>query len=142
MKVVLDTNILVSALISPKGVPAQLLQHEQAFQLVSSEEILAELERVLHYDRIQRRYGLDEELIQGYLATIRATSEVVTVTNPVQGVSTDPDDDKFLACAVVGQADHIVSGDPHLTDLESYQGISILKPRQFLDLLNRQELAE
>ena len=142
MKVVLDTNIFVSALISPNGVPAQILFHEAEFQLVIAEEILAELERVLHYDRLQKRYQLREEMIQGYLATLRADSEVVTITNPVQGVSADPDDDKFLACAVAGQADYIVSGDPHLTDLESYQGISILKPRQFLALLDRQELAD
>lgn len=136
MKIVVDTNILVSALISPDGVSAQLLLHEGAFQLLTSEAILAEVARVLHYDRIQRRYGLNEALIQSYLAAIRSDSEVIEVTDPVQGVSADPDDDKFLVCAVAGQADCIVSGDPHLTDLISYQGVPILKPRQFLDNLN------
>ncbi len=136
MKIVVDTNVLVSALISPNGVSAQLLLHAGVFQLLTSEAILAELARVLHYDRIQRGYKLNEVLIQAYLDTIRADSRVIEVVDPVQGVSVDPDDDKFLACAVAGQADCIVSGDPHLTGLVSYRGIPIVKPRRFLDSLS------
>jgi len=80
MRVVVDTNVFVSALISSKGTPAQLLAHESPFELVTSEEILTELNRVLHYDRIQKRYNLNEEVIRGYLSTIREDSQVVEVT--------------------------------------------------------------
>lgn len=62
MRVVVDTNVFVSALISPRGTPAQILAHEFPFELITSEEILGELNRVLHYDRIQKRYNLNEEL--------------------------------------------------------------------------------
>ena len=135
MNVVVDTNVLVSALIKPSGIPAQLLTHVVPFTLVTSEEILAELHRVLHYPRLQRRYGLSEELINTYLNLLRAESQVVQVTHDAQGVSQDPDDDKFLACAATAHVDYLVSGDPHLTRLKRYQGIPILTPRLFLAVL-------
>ena len=55
MKIVADTNVLVSALIQPKGIPAQIMAHQAAFALVATEEILSELQRVLHYRRIQKK---------------------------------------------------------------------------------------
>jgi uncharacterized protein len=135
IKAVVDTNVLVSALIKPSGIPAQFLTHTTPFILVTSEEILTELERVLHYSRIRQRYTLTEQLINNYITTLRAASEVVQITHQVQGVSPDPDDDKFLACAVSGQANYLVSGDPHLTGLHRYQTTTILTPRQFLAIL-------
>lgn len=135
MKVVVDTNVLVSALIKPNGLPAQLLTHTTPFTLVTSEEILAELQRVLHYPRMRHRYSLSEELISAYLATLRAESEVIEITHNATGTSQDPSDDKFLACAASSQGDYLVSGDPHLTKLKSYQGIPILTPRQFFVIL-------
>lgn len=137
MRVVVDTNVFVSALISPSGTPAQLLTHEFPFVLVTSEEILAELNRVLHYDRILKRYKLNEEIISGYLSTIREDSQVVEVTGQVTVIEKDPSDNKFLACAVEAKADYIVSGDPHLTELETFEGIPIIIPRAFFELLER-----
>lgn len=137
MRVVVDTNIFVSALISPRGTPAQLLAHEFPFELVTSEEILAELNRVLHYDRIQKRYKLNEEMISGYLSTIREDSQVVEVTGQVTIIEKDLSDNKFLACAVEAKADYIVSGDPHLTELETFEGIPVIIPKAFLELLER-----
>ena len=137
MRVVVDTNVFVSALISPRGAPAQLLAHEFPFELVTSEEILAELNRVLHYDRIQKRYNLNEEIISGYLTTIREDSQVVEVTSQITIIEKDPSDNKFLACALEAKADYIVSGDPHLTELETFEGIPVVIPRAFLELLER-----
>ena len=125
IKAVVDTNVLVSALLKPSGLPAQLLLHTTPFTLVTSEEILAELQRVLHYPRIRQRYRLSEQLINDYLSTLRADSEVVQSTHPVQGVSQDPDDDKFLACAVSAGASYLVSGDPHSPVYNA------IKPRRF-----------
>jgi putative PIN family toxin of toxin-antitoxin system len=137
MRVVVDTNVFVSALISPRGTPAQLLAHEFPFELVTSEEILTELNRVLHYDRIRKRYNLNEEIISGYLSTIREDSQVIEVTGQVTVIEKDPSDNKFLACALEAKADYIVSGDPHLTELETFEGIPIVIPRAFLELLER-----
>jgi len=135
MKVVLDTNILVSALIKPGGVPAQILAHESPFDLVTTEEILAELARVLHYKRIQERYHLSDATINAYINHVRDASEVIWVESNVKAVQKDADDDKFLACAKAAQVDCIVSGDPHLTNLKHYHGIPILSPRQFLEIM-------
>jgi putative PIN family toxin of toxin-antitoxin system len=138
MKVVLDTNVLVSALIVRVGKPAQILRQIGKFELLVSEEILAETERVLHYDHIQKRYHPSEEDIATYLEELRETSILVSVTSNDQVIKADPDDDKFLACALDGGADYIVSGDPHLSSLKMYQGISILAPAEFLQLLERE----
>ena len=135
MKIVVATNVLVSALIKPGGVPAQLLGHNSPFNMVTTEEILAELERVLHYDRLQKRYHLSHELIAAYVNQVRDASEVIEVDSNIKAVEKDPDDDKFVACARAAQADCIVSGDPHLTNLKSYHGIPILTPRQFLEII-------
>lgn len=137
MRVVVDTNVFVSALISPRGTPAQILAHEFPFELITSEEILGELNRVLHYDRIQKRYNLNEEIISGYLSTIRKDSQVVEITSQVTVIEKDPSDNKFLACALEAKADYIVSGDPHLTELETFEGIPVVIPRAFLELLER-----
>ena len=120
MRVVLDTNVMVSALIKPGGIPAQILAHATYFALITSDAILTELERVLPYERIKQRYKLSDPIIEEYLAGIRDDRNVVAVIKAVTGVSQDPDDDKFLACAETPEADCIVSGDPQLTNLGSY----------------------
>lgn len=139
MKIVVDTNVWVSALINPNGTPAKIVNHPIPFDLLTSAAILAELERVLHYDRIKKRYQLTDAAITDYLLTVRLDSEVIDVTQQVNAVERDPDDNKVLACAMQANADYIVSGDPHLVDLESYQGIPIITPRAFLAELERQE---
>ncbi len=65
--VVLDTNVLVSALIVPLGKPARILSQLAELQLIMTKEILAEVNRALHYPRVQRKYNLGEEIIEAYL---------------------------------------------------------------------------
>lgn len=136
MRVVIDTNVWVSALISPNGTPAKIINHPAEFDLLISLAILIELERVLHYDRIQKRYRLTEEMIGAYLLTVRLDSELVVVTQQVSAVERDPDDNSVLACAIQAGADYVVSGDPHLIDLVTYRGIPILTPGAFLAVLS------
>jgi uncharacterized protein len=135
-RVVLDANILVSALIVKVGKPAQILEQAHQLELLISEEILSEVKRVLHYPRIMRRYKIDEDTISTYLESIRAKSEIVDVHTNLKIVQSDPDDDKFFACAVDGKADYIVSGDPHLLTIQEYQGIRVVSPAAFLNLLS------
>lgn len=136
MKIVADTNVLVSALIQPLGIPAQIMAHQAAFAVVATEEMLSELQRVLHYPRIRKKYRLSNETIAAYVESLRHDCVILETTEAVTGVSEDPDDDKFLACAEEAGADCIVSGDPHLVRLGSYKGIPILTPRQFLATLS------
>ncbi|MBW7884705.1 MAG: putative toxin-antitoxin system toxin component, PIN family [Caldilineaceae bacterium] len=137
MKVVLDTNVWVSALINPRGTPANIVSHAVEFDLATSEELLAELERVLRYGRIARRYQLTDEMVDDYLMAIRLDCEVLNFTHDIQVVQEDPDDNAVLACAVHAAADYIVSGDSHLIDLKIYAGIRILTPGEFLVELDR-----
>lgn len=133
-KVVLDTNVLVSALIVKVGKPAQILRRIAAFELLTAEEILTELEEVLQRPHITRKYRLSAEDIREYLARLRAVSTLVPLQTSVAVVA-DPDDNMFVACAIDGGASYIVSGDPHLVDLGAYQGIAILTPAAFLRIL-------
>ncbi len=135
IRAVLDTNVLVSALIAPAGKPAQIVRQFERFEPVTSEEILTELERVLHYPRLQRRYKLAEETVEAYVELLRAAHTVVEVLSSVTIVHDDPDDDKFIACALEGEASHIVSGDLHLRSIGQYQSIQIVTPAQFLEML-------
>ncbi len=123
IRTVLDTNVLVSTLIVPHGKPAQILDQWSKIGLLISDDILAELERVLHYPRIQRRYRdkVSEEAIDAYLDKVRQVGQFVEAQSKAAVVWADPDDDVIIACAVDGNADCIVSGDPHLLQLGSYK---------------------
>lgn len=135
MRVVLDTNILVSALLVRTGIPARIIERSEQFELLSTNEILAELERVLHYPRIQRKYGLTEQVIADFVQRLRDASLMVAVEETAARVLRDPKDEMFLACAVAGSADYIVSGDADLLVMENFHGIAIVPPAVFLTLL-------
>lgn len=138
LKVVLDTNVLVSGLISPNGTPARLINawRERKFELVISPAILEELAGVLQRDKIRCYYEhVDRDLARKYVAGLRRFATLVPGKVQVQGVCADPDDDKFIAAALEAGADYIVSGNDHLLDLKEYQGVKILKPGEFLALL-------
>ena len=137
MKVVFDTNVWVSALIKPQGVSARIFEATTPFQSVTSKEIIVEVERVLHYDKIQKKHGLSDTEIAEHLRLLQQISKVETVKQAVTVIKDDPTDNKFLACAKAGKVDHIITGDPHLTTLGSFEGITILTPGQFLDILKQ-----
>lgn len=103
------------------------------FSVVLSEEILTEVNRALHQSYFLSRFG--EERIRAYLSLLRSTARVVPITVEVHGVATHPEDDLILATALSAQADYLVTGDRQLQNLESSQGVTILSPRAFLELL-------
>ena len=132
----MDTNIWVSALITPTGTPAALLRKLRDHVLIASEEMLEEFQRVLQYDRIAKRFNLTPEKVNDYLANIREKVELVATDMPdFPIVEADPSDDKFLIGAVKGKADCIISGDRHLLRLAEYQGIPIVSPATLLAFL-------
>lgn len=136
-RAVLDTNVYVSGTILSQGSSYRLLEawRQQAYILVTSELIILEIERVLHYPRIKERYCIEDEDISQLLASIRADAFVVAGDYEVDDVSVDPNDDMFLACGLEGDADYIVTGDPDLLNLKYYQGIQIVTATQFLSWL-------
>lgn len=139
MRAVLDTNTLVSAVIVPKGKPAQI--YEQAtlrFDLVSSEFILHEVATVLPRPHIQKRYTalVTPKRQAQFLAHVRSLAMVVGVHTILHVVKEDNKDNQVLACALDGHADYLVTGDHHLLDVKTFRGIKIIEPSTFLDILN------
>ena len=126
--VVFDTNVLVSAL-GFGGTPLDaLLAGWTDHRPVASEQTLAELDRVMRYERLP----FTHEDRQQYLRLLRREFELVAPTRDVDVIEADPDDDAFLACGLAADADFLVSGDDHLLDLGSYRGIEIVTPAEFL----------
>jgi len=140
MRVVLDTNTFISRYLSPAGTPARIFHYweQGAFTLVISEPIRTEIERVFSYPRINKRLRLSDKEIAGIVTGFATFGELVTPEQRLHVVEADPDDDMFIECAVEGKADYLVSGDPHLTDIKEYEGIHILTPAQFVQVLERE----
>ena len=142
MKVVLDVNVLVSATIHQRGISRQILNHifsHKEFELVISEHILKRAIEVLNRKHIQKKYHewVTLSQLQSFFALVRRTAFIVGVQSELK-VIVDPEDNLVLACAVDGQADYLVSGDEHITDLKEFQGIKIVKPATFLQILDEQ----
>jgi len=137
MRIVLDANVFVSALISVKGAPAKVVAYwqEEKFDVVVSSAILQELDRVLHYPRLQQRYHLREQDIQRFLRLLRRQAIEVAPSGELTVIERDPADNRYLECGIAGNASVIVTGDQHLLELGEYEGVQILTPAGFLALL-------
>ncbi|MDP3514720.1 MAG: putative toxin-antitoxin system toxin component, PIN family [Sulfuritalea sp.] len=138
MRVVLDTNTLVSALLSPHGPPRRLLDdaRAQVFELCSSPVLMAELLDVVSREKFAKRLATAGLTPLGIVGEIRRLATMATPTDVPRVVADDADDDHVLACALTAQADLIVSGDKHLLKLGGqYQGIAIVTPAQAVPLV-------
>ena len=140
IQIVLDTNVIISAIVNPDGSPGKILEQvfDQEVSLCLSPPMIDEIRRVLRYPKIVnslkqkgRTVELEEEHIDKIVEIARVTTGQVTI----KPTATDPDDDMFLECAIEANADYIISGDKHLKDLGNFQGVPILTPRAFLDML-------
>ena len=137
VRALLDANVLISAALRPSGAPGQIvtaLLAQQAFELVLSPAIIAEVEKALGLPKI-RRYLREPDEALLWLADLAAFADLVQDTGGVAGVCRDPADDVVLAAAVEGRAGAIVTGDADLLTLGEYEGIAIVTPRAFLDLI-------
>lgn len=127
--VVLDTNVLISAL-GWGGKPDECVRLglRGEVDLLGSPATLMEFARVLDYPR----FGFTEAEKTGFYVAILSRTTVLQPDETVGAIESDPDDNVFLSCAVAGDAAFVVSGDKHLLDLGSFQGIRIVTPAQFL----------
>ena len=137
MRVVVDTNILVRALIMPHGTvgPVLLRLRQGDYILLYAHSFLEELVDVLHRPRIRLKYGLTEQDIETVVSLILLRGEAVAPQKHI-AVCRDPKDDKFLEVAVSGKADVLVTGDEDLLVLHPFAGIPVLPPAAFLEMLD------
>jgi len=140
MRVVIDTNILVRALIRPRGSVGPLLLRLRSghFTLLYTQSLLEELVDVLSRPHLRNKYGVTEDDVKTVVALLLLRGEAVSVSQSLT-VCRDPKDDKFLETAMAGRADVIVSGDEDLLVLDPFEGIPIVSPAEFLRSLDAQK---
>jgi putative PIN family toxin of toxin-antitoxin system len=140
MRAVVDTNILVRAVIKPSGTvgPVLLRLRHGDYTLLYAQSLLEELIDVLNRPRIREKYRLTGQDIQTVVSLILLRGEAVAPKERITACR-DPKDDKFLEMAVSGRADVIVSGDQDLLVLHPFAGIPILPPAAFLQMLDAEK---
>jgi uncharacterized protein len=129
VKVVIDTNVFISGIFF-SGAPYQVLQawRDQKIQVVISPEIMAEFQRVAEIFA-QERPGVNLSKILDYVFQNAIFFEAPELP---ESVCTDPDDDKFFACALASGSKLIVSGDKHLLKASGYHEVEVLRPSDFI----------
>ncbi len=138
-RAVLDSTILVSAFLAPKGLSAELLNQavRRAFDLRLSEAIIQETRLVLLTRRhLRKRFRYSEQEVEEFCVLLQGFARIVTDVPSVQ-VSRDSSDDMVLACAVKAQAQYLVTRDKDLLSLESYQDTQVISPENFAALLRK-----
>ena len=132
MRVVVDTNVFVSSILSPRNLPAQILDLilSRRILLLISEKILAEYQEVLQ----RKEFSFDPEIVEGLLRFIQAYSEKVVLT-PMKISLPDASDEPFLACALQGKVDFLITGNKKHFPLSLCRPAKIVSPGEFLELL-------
>ena len=142
LRAVLDANVYVSGYVRPEGPPGQIIElflRDVAFEIVLSAEIVEEVLQALEYPKVRKvaRTKIEPAL---WFEDILVLAQLVTGEYKISGVSNDPDDDKYIAAAVEGRAALVASGDPDLLNVGEHQGVRIITPRAFLNLLGASEI--
>ncbi len=132
VKIVIDTNIYISALGwngNEKKLVTQCLDGKYEYYI--SQQIYNELRKVMDYPK----FVFTDSQKEAFISVLLDTVEFIEVNESIQIVDDDPDDNKFLDCAIAANADFIITGDPHLKDLKCYQKIKILNVHDFLEMM-------
>ena len=132
IRAVLDANVVLSAMISPKGPPARIVGEVRSkIDLVWSPEIVAECHRAADYPKLRTRFRVRNP--HRFIDDLAAAAIMVETDLPKVGaVAEDPSDDVYLATALAGAAPWVVSGDRHLLRLERFAGVRIATLAAFI----------
>lgn len=137
IRIVLDANQFVSALLKPHSNSGQILSliSKDEITLLTSEEIIAEITAVLLSPKIIKRIGQSPEYLKTFMERLWSVAIITEGKIQVAIINDDPSDNKYLACAIEGRADFIISGDHHLKDLKAFKEIRIVDPASFLGII-------
>lgn len=141
MRVVLDSNVFVSALISAKGAPASIIERwlDGDFDVLVSQAIIEEILRVTAYEKLQTYARLRETRLE-FVTLVSEQAIWVEPSETLDVVVDDESDNRYVECAVAGGAQYIVSGDSHLLDVGDYRGIRCVSPAEFVALMESETL--
>ena len=137
IRVVLDTNVQVSALLSKGGTCDRVLRKwiDDEFILCTCKEILWELEKVIKFPHIANKHKLSNEKIDKYVKYQERNSLKVVLPEIITIVKAHPSDSIFVLCAMEAKADYIISGDNNLLKMKSYKSTKIITPKEFIERL-------
>jgi putative PIN family toxin of toxin-antitoxin system len=138
MIIVLDTNVIISALLSTKGSPSKIIDKWETneFDIAISKPLLDELERALGYEKVKKYFKGRQEIIKALIKRIKTVGILVNPGIELNIIEDDPNDNQILECALAANASYIISGDEHLLGLVEFRGIMIISPAGFLKLLD------
>jgi putative PIN family toxin of toxin-antitoxin system len=141
VRVVLDANVFVSAAINPLSTPGLLFEKflkrgRGGFELVITPRMVAEVQRALCYPRVRKRIAPPLRS-EAWIMDLVALADVVSDSRLAAQVSRDSEDDLYIAAALKGRAQYVVTGDQDLLSVQEYQGVLFITPRFLLDLLER-----
>ncbi len=142
-RVVLDTNIFISAILSPKSKAASIVKLvlNGKLHLVIAPAMWKQLHAVLQYPRLKalmKRNDVSMDEVKDLLYKIERIAIAAPGAKKVEHVTDDVTDNMFLACAVEGKADFIISGDSHMKDVKTFQGVEIVNPDVFIKMVRRE----
>ncbi|MBI4143817.1 putative toxin-antitoxin system toxin component, PIN family [Candidatus Woesearchaeota archaeon] len=139
MRIVLDTNVLVSGTYwSGSSFRILKMAMNEEFSLIISEKILDEYKKILYSDELMAKTDEIQKARLSSTEVLLVNSERVNPEYSFGIVTDDPDDDKFVYCAVEGKCDFLVSQDEHILKLKEYQRIRIVTPDEFLRIWTKE----
>jgi putative PIN family toxin of toxin-antitoxin system len=140
MRLVLDTNVLISALLSSSGPPAEIIRRwgGEEFDVATSPALIAELRRALNYPKVKKFVKLSGAALETWLRRFALIAVVVEPEERIKIVRADDADNRVLECALAAGAAFVVTGDEHLLALHEYEGVTIASPAEFISWLSAQ----
>ncbi|MDR3329616.1 MAG: putative toxin-antitoxin system toxin component, PIN family [Prevotellaceae bacterium] len=133
MTLTLDTNMFISSFFwggNPRKIIERIIEGED--ELYVADGILDEVASVM----ARPKFSVDKESIERFIASIREVAYSVVLEGKVTNVCRDSDDDKILECALLANADYIITGDDDLLSLKEFEGIRIVTASEYLNLIN------
>ena len=136
MRVVLDTNVLISAIVfggNPRKLLEAILRGKP--KLFLCDYILTELNEVLQ----RPKFGFPPDVIRSIISELNAIGNIVTTSVRIRKIKEDPSDNRILECAVEANADYIISGDTHLLNQKVYRNVKVISPAEYLKIHSKLE---